>query len=148
MRECLSPHQFICIFQALCGFYMQNMILRLPTRRKHLQKSATQQFARLFMFPGVYHCGNGYGPYHFDLVTTITNWVEHGTAPSKIITTRYSSDSSQPSQGGPPPSNTSSTKPPAGQVQPTGGNATQTTGTVVRTLPIFPYPQVPKYSGS
>jgi hypothetical protein len=33
-------------------------------------------------------------------------------------------------------------------VKQTGGNATQTTGSVVRTLPIFPYPQVPRYSGS
>jgi hypothetical protein len=29
---------------------------------------ATQKFARLFMFPGVYHCGGGYGPSHFDMV--------------------------------------------------------------------------------
>jgi hypothetical protein len=110
--------------------------------------SATQQFARLFMFPGVYHCGNGYGPYHFDLVTAITSWVEHGTAPSQILATQYSSDSAQQSQGG-PPSNTSSGTPPAGQQGPqTGATPTQTTGSVVRTLPIFPYPQVPKYNGS
>jgi hypothetical protein len=94
--------------------------------------SATRQFARMFLFPGVYHCGQGYGPAHFDLVTAITNWVEHGTAPSKIIATRYSSDDAQSSAGGPPG----------------GGNSNQTTGTVVRTLPIYPYPEVPKYSGS
>jgi len=34
--------------------------------------SITQQFVRLFLFPGVFHCGNGYGPYHFDLVSAIT----------------------------------------------------------------------------
>ena len=47
---------------------------------------ATQKFARLFLFPGVYYCGGGYGPSHFDMVTAITAWVEHGTAPDKMIT--------------------------------------------------------------
>jgi feruloyl esterase len=31
--------------------------------------AATQRFARLFMFPGMYHCFGGTGPYSFDLLT-------------------------------------------------------------------------------
>jgi Tannase and feruloyl esterase len=42
------------------------------------------------MFPGVYHCGGGYGPSHFDMATAITAWVEHSIAPDKIMATKYS----------------------------------------------------------
>jgi hypothetical protein len=45
---------------------------------------STQQFARLFMFPGEYHCGPGYTNSSFDLVLPMVQWVEQGTAPSQI----------------------------------------------------------------
>lgn len=45
--------------------------------------NATHKFAQLFMFPGVYHCGGGYGHSHFDMVTAVTAWVEHDTASDK-----------------------------------------------------------------
>jgi feruloyl esterase len=48
---------------------------------------ATQQFARLFMFPTVYHCGGGYANSSFDLVYPMVQWVEDGTAPSQITAT-------------------------------------------------------------
>jgi len=41
--------------------------------------TATQQFARLFMFPGVPHRGGGTAPNTFDLLTPLMNWVENGT---------------------------------------------------------------------
>jgi feruloyl esterase len=47
--------------------------------------AATQEFARLFMFPGVYHCGGGAAPNTFDLLTPLLNWVEGGTAPTRIV---------------------------------------------------------------
>ena len=53
---------------------------------------ATQRFARLFMFPGVYHCSGGEGPSHWDMVTPITDWVERGVAPEQIVATQYESD--------------------------------------------------------
>lgn len=49
--------------------------------------SATQQFARLFMFPTVYHCGGGYASSSFDLVYPMVQWVEGGTAPSSVTAT-------------------------------------------------------------
>jgi hypothetical protein len=49
--------------------------------------SATQQFARLFMFPTVYHCGGGYANSSFDLVYPMVQWVENGTAPSSVTAT-------------------------------------------------------------
>jgi feruloyl esterase len=57
----------------------------------------TQKFVRLFMFPGVYHCGGGYGPNHFDMVNAITAWVEHGIPPDKIIAYQYKSDDGEQS---------------------------------------------------
>jgi Tannase and feruloyl esterase len=47
--------------------------------------AATQTFARLFMFPGMYHCGGGTGPNTFDLLTPLLNWVESGVAPDRVI---------------------------------------------------------------
>jgi feruloyl esterase len=40
---------------------------------------------RLFMEPGVGHCGGGAGPYRFDAVSVLEQWVEKGQAPDSII---------------------------------------------------------------
>ncbi|HYW26777.1 MAG TPA: tannase/feruloyl esterase family alpha/beta hydrolase [Terriglobales bacterium] len=53
----------------------------------------TQQFARLFMAPGVNHCGGGSAPNQFGLVNPIVHWVEQGTPPTRIV-------ASQPGSGG------------------------------------------------
>ncbi len=71
-----------------------------------------QQFARLFMFPSVYHCGGGYGPSQFDMVAPMVAWVEQGIAPGKIVASQ-----------------------------------TDSTGQVVRTFPVFPYPEQTQYTG-
>jgi hypothetical protein len=49
--------------------------------------SATQQFARMFLFPTVAHCGGGYANSSFDLVYPMVQWVEGGTAPSEVTAT-------------------------------------------------------------
>jgi feruloyl esterase len=77
---------------------------------------ATQQFARLFMFPGIYHCAAAFAPSDapdtFDLLTPLLNWTETGTAPAKVVASK-SED-----------------------------------GAVVRTRPVFPYPEVAHYTGT
>lgn len=45
----------------------------------------TQAFARLFMAPGVDHCGRGPGPDSFDAFGALVEWVEHGDAPDRIV---------------------------------------------------------------
>jgi feruloyl esterase len=45
----------------------------------------TGSFARLFMVPGMGHCSGGPGTDVFDKVGVLEQWVEHGTAPGKII---------------------------------------------------------------
>ena len=47
--------------------------------------AATQAFARLFMFPGMYHCFGGTGPFSFDLLSSLLSWVETGAAPERVV---------------------------------------------------------------
>jgi feruloyl esterase len=68
-----------------------------------------RDFARLFMAPGVMHCGGGSGPSAFnsagggvsrppsgtprdDVFAAMTHWVEDGVAPAEVIATRYVDD--------------------------------------------------------
>ncbi len=67
---------------------------------------------RLFMVPGMGHCGGGDGTSTFDMVSALDNWVANGKAPDQI---------------------------PASRV---------VNGSVVRTRPLCPYPQVATYKGS
>ncbi|MEO8656852.1 MAG: tannase/feruloyl esterase family alpha/beta hydrolase [Bryobacteraceae bacterium] len=63
-----------------------------------------QDFYRLFMVPGMGHCGGGYGPNNFgnigappqsdaehDVLTALDQWVEKGVAPERLIGTGKSS---------------------------------------------------------
>ena len=45
---------------------------------------------RLFMAPGMGHCGGGAGPNTFDMVTALEQWVEHGKAPDQILASHSS----------------------------------------------------------
>lgn len=94
--------------------------------------AAVQEFARLFMFPGLYHCSGGTGPSEFDLLTPIIAWVEQGIAPSKIIASKMADNVS----GG-------------GFNNPTGNNKPSDNNDqkVVRTRPVFPYPMQAQYTG-
>jgi feruloyl esterase len=74
--------------------------------------SKTADSVRLFMVPGMGHCGGGEGPNTFDMVSALEQWVEHGRAPDQIIASH------------------------------------STNGTVDRTRPLCPYPQVAAYRGS
>jgi feruloyl esterase len=40
---------------------------------------------RLFMAPGMGHCGGGEGPNAFDVISALDRWVEQGIAPDEII---------------------------------------------------------------
>lgn len=49
-------------------------------------RQKAEQFARLFMVPGMHHCqGNGPGPNTFDMLSALEAWVERGTAPTTVI---------------------------------------------------------------
>lgn len=70
--------------------------------QKGLEK--TQSFYRAFLVPGLYHCTGGPGPTAFgtsgpvpetqrdadhDILRALQRWVETGTAPAKVIATKY-----------------------------------------------------------
>lgn len=74
--------------------------------------SATTGFFRLFMQPGVFHCGGGVGPGSFEPLPIVVDWVERGLVPDRITASQTSN------------------------------------GTITRTRPLCPYPQVARYSGS
>lgn len=73
---------------------------------KTFGKTRTERFARLFLAPGVMHCGGGNGPNVFtgltrdatgkppeqDLFSAMTNWVENGVAPARVTAVKYTDD--------------------------------------------------------
>jgi hypothetical protein len=48
----------------------------------------TTSFFRLFMLPGMAHCGGGVGPDRHDPMTAIIDWVERGKAPDTLLATK------------------------------------------------------------
>jgi feruloyl esterase len=66
---------------------------------------------RLFMAPGMAHCGGGEGPNTFDAVGVLEQWVENGKPPNQIVASHSSN------------------------------------GSIDRTRPLCPYPQVAIYKG-
>jgi feruloyl esterase len=51
---------------------------------------STDEFFRLFMVPGMFHCGGGVGTSQFEMTTPVVKWVEAGTAPVRIEASRVS----------------------------------------------------------
>ncbi len=54
------------------------------------------QSARLFLLPGVSHCGGGTGPDKLDLLTAIDAWSTTGHAPATMLATKVNSKLSRP----------------------------------------------------
>jgi feruloyl esterase len=51
---------------------------------------------RLFLLPGVAHCGGGVGPDQADFLTALERWRENGTAPAQIVASRNPGRSNLP----------------------------------------------------
>ena len=43
------------------------------------------QSVRLFMVPGMNHCGGGEGPSVFKMTSALEEWVEQGKAPDQVL---------------------------------------------------------------
>jgi feruloyl esterase len=54
-------------------------------------ESKTRDSFRLFMAPGMGHCGGGEGPNTFDMLSAMEQWVEKGKAPDQVIATHVES---------------------------------------------------------
>jgi hypothetical protein len=53
-----------------------------------LKAKETAGFVRLYMAPGMQHCGGGPGPNSFDMNKPIETWVEQGVPPGPIVATK------------------------------------------------------------
>jgi feruloyl esterase len=51
----------------------------------------TEQSIRLFMIPGMNHCGGGEGPNVFSMVSALERWVEDGEAPNQVVASHLTS---------------------------------------------------------
>lgn len=55
-------------------------------------RAQTEDWMRLFLLPGVYHCAGGPGEDSVDWLTTIEDWVERGVAPDSVVATKRAQD--------------------------------------------------------
>ena len=76
-----------------------NTIAYYTAMEQIMGKSSVDKFARLYLFPGGYHCGGGEGPFDVDLLSAIMAWVERDNAPFALI----ASHQPESSMSGPPP---------------------------------------------
>jgi Tannase and feruloyl esterase len=106
----------------------------------------TQQFARYYLLPSVGHCGDtssDKGADQYNGLGAVVQWTELGQAPNSLVATQYNDETVAKTGGGPgggPPSTSDLTDAISAQ------GAADTSG-VHRTLPIFPYPELPAYNG-
>ncbi|PJJ48221.1 feruloyl esterase [Mumia flava] len=63
----------------------QNTLAYYDAMQKTMGKGAVKQFAKLYLFPGMAHCGGGDGPNSTDVLTPVMAWVESGRAPDRLI---------------------------------------------------------------
>jgi feruloyl esterase len=98
---------------------------------------ARAESVRLFLFPGMGHCGGGNGPNDFGLLAALMAWTETGAAPAVLIARRAPPERMGPPPGPPPPGAAMMGPPPSRSVA----------KLPPRSRPVFPYPAVARYSG-
>ena len=100
-------------------------------------------FERLYLLPGVSHCGGGEGPGNLDLLSAMMAWVETGAAPDAILT----ATSPEASGFGQPDDMTGDvTGGPAGRRAPMA--LPGVTPLPAMTRPAYPYPHVARLNGT
>ncbi|MGB8602715.1 MAG: tannase/feruloyl esterase family alpha/beta hydrolase [Rhizomicrobium sp.] len=123
---------------------------------RQMGEGKTASFERLYLLPGMHHCGGGEGPNQIDLLTPMMAWVEGHTAPQEIIARQYPNDGKQNSFG----------QPPRGKELPAGDKNGARKGPppemrkmmesmaamavkldAPRSRPVYPYPAVAVYDG-
>jgi len=60
--------------------------------RNRIGSKQASDSIRLFMAPGMYHCGAGPGPDTFDYISALEQWVEKGVAPEQMLSTHFDSN--------------------------------------------------------
>ncbi|KAE9093786.1 hypothetical protein PF010_g17350 [Phytophthora fragariae] len=114
--------------------------------QKRMGEDTLNEFERLYLLPGVYHCGSGEGPSAIDLVTPMLEWVESSTAPGAIQTSTPAS-TGESKFGQWAKSGSGSGLPPLKRMLQTEASGSGSAASTV-TRPVYPYPAVAKYKGS
>jgi len=68
-----------------------NTVAYYEAIQKTMGQDNLDAFVRLYLAPGVAHCGSGEGNPNMDLVTALVNWVEKRSAPDAVATYRTDS---------------------------------------------------------
>ena len=63
----------------------QGTLAYYDAMRSTMGAKTVDRFAKLYLFPGVAHCGGGEGPNTFDILTPVMAWVESGRQPARIV---------------------------------------------------------------
>ena len=129
------------------GMSPYNTILYYMEIEKIMGKTAAENFARLYIFPGGYHCSGGEGPFRVGLLYPLMAWVEKGHAPNMLVASHVPSDTRKP---GAPRAPAPAAAPNAAAVrdalQPQSPAPTEAAPDIIR--PVFPYPMIAKYKGA
>lgn len=67
------------------GIPALNTVGYVQTVADEMGSDAVNEFVRVYMAPGVNHCGGGVGPNQWDMLTPLVRWREEGVAPGRII---------------------------------------------------------------
>ena len=62
----------------------QNTLAYYDAMKRRLGDRTVDRFSKLYLFPGMAHCGGGEGPNTFDALTPVMAWVESGREPGQI----------------------------------------------------------------
>lgn len=100
-------------------------------------------FVRLFLFPGMGHCGGGDGPSEFPLLATLMAWVEDGAAPGVLVAHRE-----QPRPPAGPPPGAARDGPPPEFVAEMQRKQAELARFGPRSRPVYAYPQVAVWNGT
>lgn len=112
-----------------------NTIAYYQAVEKTMGADNADSFSRLYLFPGVYHCGDGEGPNQADLLTPMMNWVEQGIAPEEIVASL------------PAPTEKKGFGPRGDQDALPGYPGSGTSDDIIMKRPIYPYPYQAVYDG-
>ena len=52
---------------------------------EEVKDPSKDEFLRLYLLPGVHHCGGGPGPSEIDWLQVISDWVERSSAPDRLV---------------------------------------------------------------
>jgi len=128
--------------------------------QKQLGDNLTHSFMRLFLIPGVGHCGGGQGFPQIDVLSPLMAWTEIKQAPQVILAGKTANQQMGP--GGPQQAGPGGPGGPGGRGGPFGpggpgpgqggGQAStpyaQPAQPTIATRPVYPYPYVAKYKGT